>query len=371
MKLKNRLLAALLGLSLLLCSCAENSSAGNSSDSSSPVTSQTTTTTQTTTQSTQQTTTTSAQTSTVTTQDTSESGKLTQTSPQQPSDKVQGVPMWEGTAPNGNKITFLGSMHAARDNFYPLPEKIRKAYEQAEIIAVECDTENAVDESLQFELQQKMSYSDGTLLKDKLSPEAYKVMCDQLTELGSSAETLSNYRPWAAYEMISTLMILSSDIKIANGVDYYFMRQSKTDGKQLYELESYQTQVDMLTNEPDQLYDALFRLSKNQTKQSYLDETTQLYEAWLKGDLEQIEALSVLPSDEELKKEGMSDEDIRLLKNRNKVQLDDRNVVMANRIKELFTQGKKTFVTVGIGHYIGDKGLISLLQKQGYTFRRI
>ena len=399
MKLKKRILAGLLSLTVLLCSCSGQPSNDSSTQSSSKSAAaqattvssesaaapseQTTATSEQATASSENTTTTSEQATASSEQTTTSSeqtapapgsaaeSQSTQTSSQQQNESVQGVPMWEGTAPNGNKILFLGSMHAAKPDFYPIPEKIKTAYEQAEIMAFECDSEGAHSESLQFEQQRKMTCTDGSQLKDKLSPEAYEILCAHLAELGSTEESVADLRPWAAYEMLSMLWMQSSGISTTNGIDYYLLRQTKKDAKQLFELENAQTQLDMVTEQPDKLYDTLLRLTKDETKQTFASENNKLYEAWLTGDIDAIAEISELPSDEELKKYGISSEDLTLIKNRNKIQVDDRNAVMAEGIKKLFASGKKVFVTVGVGHYIGENGLISLLEKDGYTFKRI
>lgn len=366
-KFRKRLLAGLLGLALALCSCS-GSQVSKRPDSSKVHTQQSATEQQTAGQ------TVTSQTDGTTAQQTeAPSGTVTaaQTSSQPDAVIPVGVPMWEGTSPGGNKMIFIGTLHAARDSFYPLQDRIKNAYDQAETVAVECNTEGAGGEQADLELQRKMRSTDGTLLKDRLSPEAYSVFSDQLSQLGDTQEKYMDYRPWAAYETLNALMVRSSDIKTGSGIDYYFMKNAAKDGKQLYELENIRIQTDMVTEQPDKLYDALFRLSKGQTRQDCLDEITQFYEAWLKGDLDSIAALTAVPSDDELKNAGMSEEDITLIKNRQKIQVDDRSVGMINGIKQLFAAGKKTLVAVGAAHFIGDSGIIALLEKEGYTFKRI
>lgn len=373
MKLKNKILAALLGLSMLLCSCADSSSAAESSITSSSR-SETVTSADQSSQSEQTTTTAEPVTTeqTTTTADPNTTEQTTSKPAGTPDASVPaGVPMWEGTDKNGSKIIFMGSMHVAKADFYPLPEKIKKAYDQSEVIAFECDTESAENEQLQFELQKQMTYRDGTLLRDKLSPQAYKILCERFAEIGMAEEMIANFKPWAAYETLTALWIMSGELKTQNGVDYYLMRQTKTDNKQLYELESAQSQLDMMIQQPDKLYDALFRLMKDESKQSALDDTAKLYELWLKGDMKGIEEMTVLPPDEEMKKEGLTDEEIRLLRQREKTQVDDRNIAMAEKIKTLFKSGKSTMVVVGSAHFIGENGIISLLEKDGCTFKRI
>ena len=54
---------------------------------------------------------------------------------------------------------------------------------------------------------------------------------------------------------------------------------------------------------------------------------------------------------------------------------DNRDVLLDNRNKNWVDQLKKIlpanniFIAVGAGHLVGEKGLISLLRKAGYTLR--
>ena len=357
MKLKKKILAALLGAAMLLCSCSESRLDTNESAPSPLFTEATTTSAPDTTSS-------EAGTAAVSS---SESEPDSST----PDSVPAGVPMWEGTAPNGNKITFLGSMHAAKDDFYPMPEKIAKPFNESKVVAFECDTDGQAAIESQFQMQKEMLLTDGTTLADHISPEAYKIFTEQVEELGSSAELYDSYKPWAAYELLSALFVRTSDITIANGIDYYLLDKTKTDGKKLVELEQPKVQLDMVTELSEETYDVLLRVSEGESKESFNENYEMLYNAWLAGDLDVMEQLTVMSDDDALKEFGLTDEEIALIENRDKKQLDDRNVGMAKGIKELFNSGKKTFVCVGCAHYLGEKGIIALLEKEGYTFKRI
>ena len=346
MKLKKKILAALLGAAMLLCSCSESKLDTNES-APSPLFTDIPTASE-------------PDTSSGYSPDSSKSDSA-----------PAGVPMWEGTAPNGNKIVFLGSMHAAKDDFYPIPEKIAKPFNEAEVVAFECDTDGQVSIEMQFQMQKDMLLTDGSTLSDHISPEAYKVVAEQVEALGSSAELYDSYKPWAAYEMLSALFIRTSDVKAVNGIDYYLLDKTKTDGKKLVELEHPKVQLDMVTELPDETYDVLLRISEGETKESFNENYETLYNTWLAGDLDGMEQMTVISDADALKEFGLTDEEITLIENRDKKQLDDRNVGMAKGIKELFNSGKKTFVCVGCAHYLGEKGIIALLEKEGYTFKRI
>ena len=50
--------------------------------------------------------------------------------------------------------------------------------------------------------------------------------------------------------------------------------------------------------------------------------------------------------------------------------LDKRNLDWVTQLKAILPK-KNIFIAVGAGHLVGEKGLIALLRKEGYTFRPI
>ena len=48
----------------------------------------------------------------------------------------------------------------------------------------------------------------------------------------------------------------------------------------------------------------------------------------------------------------------------------NRNRKMKEKIKNYLKGDKDYFVVVGAGHLIGDKGIVALLQGEGYTVTR-
>ena len=51
--------------------------------------------------------------------------------------------------------------------------------------------------------------------------------------------------------------------------------------------------------------------------------------------------------------------------------IDDRNVTMAINIEQMLNDDKNYFVVVGVGHLIGKKGIVSLLQKKGLPLKKL
>ena len=51
--------------------------------------------------------------------------------------------------------------------------------------------------------------------------------------------------------------------------------------------------------------------------------------------------------------------------------LDDRNANMCAGIIDCMALGGRPFVAVGIGHLLGDNGLVALLRAKGFKVERV
>ena len=93
--------------------------------------------------------------------------------------KTNGITpaMWKVTSPEGNTMVMLGSFHALKDECYPLPEAVTNAYNNADILAVECDiTSTSEDGEYMKNLMKQMLYNDNTKLSQHISEEAYSAL---------------------------------------------------------------------------------------------------------------------------------------------------------------------------------------------------
>ena len=83
----------------------------------------------------------------------------------------------------------------------------------------------------------------------------------------------------------------------------------------------------------------------------------RLAEAWLTGDLAVLEA--------ESGRGILADPELR------QALLTRRNQAWAERVAGLLAQNRRPFVAVGAAHMLGDMGLPALLERKGYTVRRV
>lgn len=131
-------------------------------------------------------------------------------------------------------------------------------------------------------------------------------------------------------------------------------KRASTNGQLVSGLETLEFQMDLLQQKSTSLEeqaDALLTWARNPESdpEGLISLLHHLQDAYRNQDLEALEAFFSSPSNE------LSMETI----------LDDRNERWVPIITEA-VQSAPTFIIVGAGHLIGEKGLLSLLKKEGY-----
>ena len=75
--------------------------------------------------------------------------------------------LYRVTDKNGNILWLFGSIHIGREDYYPLPDYVQKAFDEADMLAVEADiVAYAVDTNQQMQAMSHLVYNDGTSVKD-------------------------------------------------------------------------------------------------------------------------------------------------------------------------------------------------------------
>ncbi|MBQ8965423.1 TraB/GumN family protein [Ruminococcus sp.] len=273
--------------------------------------------------------------------------------------------MWRVEGDNGAVITLAGSMHALNESDYPLPEEMMNAFESSEILAVEADLSKGDDINFQSSLLASMYYDDPTeTLHDHISQEAYDELDRYMGEYSISLSQYDNMMPWAVSNIADNLPLQFSGLSADMGIDRYLTEKAKDSGKEVYEVEGQEFQIDLLMNFSDDIYEMMFLTCKNKTKQNQVQLLIDTHNAWRKGDMDALEELSddtaEIPDDYKATLDEYYD-----------LFLYNRNRVMADSAEEFIKGDKNVFFMVGAAHYGGDKGIIALLEKDGYNVERI
>lgn len=262
--------------------------------------------------------------------------------------------LWEISGKNLERSSFLyGTTHIACQGDVLMTDKIQKAFDNSETLALEFDMS---DPSLQTKMLLISFAKDGKKMSDRLSTEVVEKL-DLLfqSKLGAG---------FAVFEMLSPqiflmqLSLLGLDCPMDLGYDMVFMNLAKAEGKDLVGLESIDTQIDTLFSQSNE--DAVAVISYLAENQEELkSETAKILNLYKQNDVQGLY---------EMTKESF--EDPKYPQNDIKMLLDDRNISWIPVIEKLIAE-KPTFVAVGAAHLAGENGVINLLKNQGYTLKPI
>ncbi len=263
-------------------------------------------------------------------------------------------------------IYLLGSIHAADKKIYPLNDTIMSAYNQSDYLAVEVDTIALTsDMNLQISLAQKMLYTDGTTIKDHIGEELYDKMVAKLKEKGSYNSMYDNYKPAFFESLFENAIIVDANMDANAGIDMHFLKLAKSEQKDILEIETAESQYDLLLSNPIEL-DKMLLEGYVESYDESISEMQDLYSAWKTGDADELEQKLMATSSEDL-----LPEEIEMIENYNNALINDRNYVMANALEKYFSEEKNVFCVVGVGHVVGNQGIISLMEQRGYNIEKL
>ena len=245
-------------------------------------------------------------------------------------------------------IYLLGSIHAADKGIYPLNDTIMSSYNKSDYLAVEVDTVALTsDFDLQVSLAQKMLYTDGTTIKDHIGEELYTKMVAKLKEKGSYNSMYDNYKPAFFESLFENAIIVDADMDANAGIDMHFLKLAKKENKNILEIETAASQYDLLLNNPIEL-DKMMLEGYVESYDESISEMKDLYNAWKKGDANELEQKLMSTSSE-----GLSQTEIEMIENYNNTLINKRNYIMTDALEKYYAEEKNVFCVVGVGHVVG------------------
>lgn len=284
--------------------------------------------------------------------------------------------LWK--AVNGeNTLYLLGTIHADRSNVYPFHSSLRDAILAADKVIFELDFNDTAGIEAFAAMQ---TYSDGTGLKDHISPELYAETVELFGKLGMSEEQVNAYKPWPL--MLTLNNMLTADESTsgnAMAIDVYVNSKAVNHGAAIDAVETYVFQGKIFdTLSPEYQEEglasgiALVKAAMGDGEQSLSEEEQMeleealaiqqqtldaMMEAWKNRDAAAFEAsynkAAIVESDDEM--------NARLFTDR------DPNMIQA-AAAYLETEGENTFfMAAGAGHMVDPGGIVSGLRDLGYT----
>lgn len=253
---------------------------------------------------------------------------------------IGSVQIWQANK-NGLTLTLLGSIHAGKEQFYPLPSFIYQQLKKADALIVEADISSNIPTSF------NKSLSTAQLINEQQKSQLSKIS----HELNLPIKSLLALPPWQSAMALQQAQIQSLGLSPELGVDLHLLKKAQQWQIPIISLESIEQQIDLISSIGQDglgvLTDTLSNWHQSKTT------LPCLIKAWQKGDSKTLSSLAQID-------EG----DIE------KTLLIDRNHQWMTKINKLISSVTKNYVVVvGALHLYSNDGLLTLLKEQGFNLQ--
>ena len=266
--------------------------------------------------------------------------------------------LWEISGEEG-EFYLMGSLHFMPQGSYPLSDEIYNALNNSDLLAVELDLRELDQQLIQQYVQENGLFHDETRLEDVLDEDTYEKVIELTGDFGLAESQVNLFKPWYASQVISDIIFQEIGFESAEGVDLHMIQQAEEEGIELFELETFEEQMDMISTMDMDLQVAV--LKDTLADLDYQADTlVELVDKWHDGEVEPIYEFLFANREE--------NPDIEEYYQK---VFDERDSKMKEDILKLLPDYDKPFVVVGSGHIINDEGLLYLFENAGFETEQL
>lgn len=240
----------------------------------------------------------------------------------------------------------FGTLHFVPEERFFLPEVLTTALDTSEVLVLEANIDIPLKE--QIAIVQRMMLPNGETLEEYLPDEVYQesiaYMTDSMGMSEKKAQQLMHLKP-----VFLMAALVEANYNHIESYEKTFMKTAKKNEQDILFLEDIYFQLDLLDSlaMDDQVKD--FSVSK------IVHEYEEMLEVYLEQDLDKLEEL-VENTPEFKEYEEM------LMVVRNKRWIPKMHEIM---------QARPAFFAVGAAHLFGERGVLQMLEKEGYIVNQM
>ena len=268
-----------------------------------------------------------------------------------PVNKDNNSLLWEVSGKGLKQKSYLfGTFHLMCRSDIQFSNNLKTAIANATEMYMELDMD---DPAVMLGGMMMMNMKDGKKLKDLYTTEEYQKVSSFFKDtLHTPLNFLESIKPYFLVAMMYPKMMPCKNV---SGIEEELMKLAKQNKKDIKGLETLEFQAAVFDTIPyeQQAKELLKSIDSLPSYTKYFDSMVQVYKN------QQLDKMETLFNDEEF---GMDQYQDILLDNRNKNWVDQLKTLMKK---------ESVFVAVGAGHLVGEKGLIALLKKEGYTLKPV
>jgi hypothetical protein len=256
--------------------------------------------------------------------------------------------LWQVSGKGITKPSYLfGTIHLMCPGDLKMPEMVKEKFATAQKLFLEIDID---DPNMMTEMMAGMQMKDSSTLEKLMGSRFDSASTIFRQTTGMPLKMLNTAKPFLLISMIYPSLLGCMPVSWES----IFEKMAKEKGIEIKGLERFQDQIEVFEKIPykvqsDMLVKMLFNIDSSKR------EFNEMLDVYKKKDINQLNVLTT-------KEEDFGEYEGILLDNRNH-----------NWIPVIGEQAKKmpTFFAFGAGHLGGEKGVINLLRKAGFTVKPI
>jgi uncharacterized protein YbaP (TraB family) len=176
-----------------------------------------------------------------------------------------------------------------------------------------------------------------------------------LQAVGLAHPVADRMKPWYLAFALDALEMQHMGLASNDGIDLYFLRKAKAENKQIVELESVRSQLELFDKMPDGDTVAILDATLDEINGGHFqEELNAMLDAWKAGDVATMR--HVIDEDTP---------DDPAIKRVNDKLFGDRNRAMADKIAAMANK-TAPFVVIGAGHLASADNVLDLLRARGF-----
>jgi uncharacterized protein YbaP (TraB family) len=266
--------------------------------------------------------------------------------------------LWEVSSLT-NHIYLYGTVHAGKQDWFPLPKAVEDAFADSNALVVEADV---TDASAIHEDTAGLVYKAPDSLQNHVDKDDYERFRKLLARYKYPEDQVAQLKPFMAVSMLVFSEWARQGFYPEFGIENYLIQKAKAEVKPVIELEGVAMQMKMMDSLTDRENQLIFSGTVSALETGLTDEQIRgLVKAWREGD---PDALLDVARTYNSQVKGAAEFEEKFIW--------ARHPEMLRKIEGYLSDGKNHyFVAVGALHLAGPKGLLALLKKQGYVVKQL
>jgi uncharacterized protein len=248
----------------------------------------------------------------------------------------------------------FGTIHVADPRVLDLPDPVSRALARSRHYY----TESFQGEREAMRFFEAGQFDDGRRLEPLIGAESYARLAELLRERRIPDEVIARLKPWAA---LANLTVTPEDYEAVT-LDQKLAGLARARKLRVIGLEGVEEQISVFERIPLETQVELLKHAL-----AHRDELAAMIEptirAWMNRDLAGVRLASSRAAERYPEMAGH----YRILYEH---VVENRSVVMAHRLSTPLREGR-AFVAVGANHLYGTRGMLALIEKQGYRVERV